>query len=83
MSKRDKALARARNSPKGWTALELGSLLGKFGFTYTAGGKHDHYESPRDASLYMPVPRGSGELPAGYVRDAVRHIDCHLALDEK
>jgi hypothetical protein len=80
MTRRTKALARARSGPKGWTGAELASLLVTFGFERTAGSKHEHFVSPRDRSLFMTVTRSSGEIPSAYVRQAVSLIDAHCAL---
>lgn len=80
MTQRKKALERARNGPKGWNAAELAGLLTLFGFEQTSGKKHEHFESPRDRSLFMTVTRSSGEIPSAYVRQAVALIDAHCAL---
>jgi hypothetical protein len=81
MSKRDKQLARARNSPKGWTAAALCALLRQAGFEEEAGTKHTHFESPRDRTLFMTVTRSSGEILSHYVKQAVVLIDAHRAID--
>ncbi len=80
MTQRQKVLERARNSPRGWTAAELAGLLTTFGFEQKSGKKHEHFESPRDRSLFMTVTRSSGEIPSAYVRQAVSLIDAHCAL---
>ena len=80
MTQRGKALERARNGRKGWTAAELAGLLALFGFEQRSGRKHEHFQSPRDPSLFMTVTRSSGEIPSAYVQQAVALIDAHCAL---
>ena len=75
MARRDKALKRAKENPKGWRFVELRNLLEMFDFeVHSRKGSHFYAEHP-DTDIQPPLVRHSRELGPWYVKTAVRAIE--------
>jgi len=75
VAKREKALERARNSPKGWRFEEVRRLLEQWGFEVRpVKGSHFVAHHP-ETSIRPSLVNHRGDLSPGYVRMAVKAIE--------
>ena len=74
MSAASKLLERMRASKAGWGPDDLHRLFLGFGFRCREGARHRIYIHERYPDIRDTVPR-HGELPVGYIQDAVKIID--------
>jgi hypothetical protein len=68
-------LERMRSSKAGWRMRDLQALYRGFGFEQEEGSKHTLFIHPQHPELRATVTRSSGELPRGYIVQAVHLID--------
>jgi len=75
MAKRDKLLAKAHQSQKGWTRDEVQRLYLAWGFQVHEGGSHTKYTHPKYPDLFNFVTRSSGIISPDYVEQAIWAIE--------
>ena len=78
MAKRQakKLLQKAKDSPHGWTRIEIDKLYKSFGFIIKSGNNHDIVKHPDLPNNFKgTLTRSSGELHPDYVRHAVKLIE--------
>jgi hypothetical protein len=82
MTKREKRLARMRNSPVGIDPHLLGATLQSYGFTWSpAKGGHRKYEHPL-VTYKLIIDPARRVLPV-YVKQAIAAIDAVIAAEDK
>lgn len=75
MAKRDRALQRAKDGPKGWRFEQLRRLLEQYGFeVHSRKGSHFFAEHP-DTDIQPPLVKHSRELSPWYVKTAIKAIE--------
>jgi hypothetical protein len=80
VSAAEKLLVRMRASKVGWGPNDLHTLYKGFEFRCREGARHRIYIHTRYPDIRDTVSR-HGELPIGYVQDALKNIDEVLARD--
>lgn len=70
----EKLLEQMRSAKAGWKPDDLHRLFMYFGFRCREGGKHRIYIHEKHTDVRDTVSR-HGELPVGYVQDAVKKVD--------
>lgn len=75
-----KLLQKAKNSPHGWTRVDIDKLYKSFGFIIKSGNNHDIVKHPDlPNNIKATLTRSSGELHPDYVRHAVKLIETLLS----
>ncbi|MGH2516397.1 MAG: hypothetical protein ACRDHP_12145 [Ktedonobacterales bacterium] len=75
MAKREKLLAKANQSQKGWTRDDVQRLYLAWGFQIHEGSNHTKYIHPKYPDLFNLVTRSSGIISPAYVTDAIWAIE--------
>lgn len=81
VSKKEKLLEKARNSPNGWRRTQLDSLYKGYGFVIESRRRHDiaYHEDFIEDGIRTTLPRHTKVNPV-YVKEAVRLIEKLIAL---
>lgn len=83
MPRADDLLRRAITTRWGWRLQELERLYSQYGFVREEGTKHIKFFHPKYPQKWTTVTKSSGDLPPGYVTEAVRLIKAVQELEAK